>query len=203
MCTTEEPIFIVMEYVANGSLQKFLRDDCGKTLTIHCLIDIAAQVANGMQYIESKGYIHRDLAARNVLIGENRLIKIADFGLSRVVKEDFYKATEDSKFPVKWAAIESIYSQIFTIKSDVWSFGILMVELLTFGTTPYPNMSNNEVQLRLQTTFRHPKPEGCSDELYEIMLNCWHRTPEKRPTFDSLFHILDDFLISTQGSYDS
>ncbi|ESO07211.1 hypothetical protein HELRODRAFT_186886 [Helobdella robusta] len=203
VCSTEEPIYIVMEYIPHGCLQKYLKKDGGKKLTEPVLIDFAAQIASGMQYVESKCIIHRDLAARNVLVADNNMLKIADFGLSKSLKDNsIYVFKEGSKFPIKWTAIEAITSQNFSIKSDVWSFGILLVELVTYGNTPYPGMTAAEVQLKLQGAFRHPKPPGCSDELYEIMLQCWHANPQKRPTFDSLFHILDDFIIATQNSYE-
>ncbi|KAI0983979.1 hypothetical protein GJ496_011573, partial [Pomphorhynchus laevis] len=141
VCTLEEPIYIVTELMANGSLHDFLQTSRGKQLSIPVLIDMGAQVSSGMAYLETQNYIHRDLAARNILVSENLSVKIADFGLARLIKEyqgGVYDAKEGSKFPIKWTAPEAALYNKFTIKSDVWSFGILLTELITYGRTPYP-----------------------------------------------------------------
>ena len=143
VCTAEEPIYIITELMSNGSLLEFLQGKEGHNLTLPQLIDMAAQIASGMAYLESQNYIHRDLAARNVLVGENNIVKIADFGLARVIKEDEYEARVGARFPIKWTAPEAINYSKFSIKSDVWSFGILLTELITYGRTPYPGNHNN------------------------------------------------------------
>ena len=114
----------------------------GRTLKMPQLIDMAAQIAQGMAYLELQNYIHRDLAARNVLVGENNIVKIADFGLARLIKEDEYEARVGARFPIKWTAPEAANFSKFSIKSDVWSFGILLTELVTYGRIPYPG--NND-----------------------------------------------------------
>ncbi len=137
VCTLEEPIYIITELMKNGSLLEFLQGK-GRTLKLPQLIDMAAQIASGMAYLESQNYIHRDLAARNVLVGENNIVKIADFGLARLIKEDEYEARVGARFPIKWTAPEAANYSKFSIKSDVWSFGILLTELVTYGRIPYP-----------------------------------------------------------------
>ena len=136
VCTDSEPIYIVTELMKNGALLDYLHDK-GKALKLAQLVDMAAQAAAGMAYLESQSFIHRDLAARNVLVGENNICKIADFGLARVIETDLYTAREGAKFPIKWTAPEAAMMNKFSIKSDVWSFGILLVEVVTYGRIPY------------------------------------------------------------------
>lgn len=201
VCTRQEPIYIVTELMQNGCLLNYLRNDAGTTLKFNHLLDIGAQVADGMRYVEREQHIHRDLAARNILVGENNMVKIGDFGLARAINEETYEAKQGAKFPIKWTAIEAAMYGKFTIKSDVWAFGILLVELVTYGANPYPGMSNSEVLTQLERGFRHPQPHGCPDDLYQVMKGCWNKNAEQRPTFDHLFHLLDDFAVATQNGY--
>uniref|UniRef100_A0A671KEF6 Fyn related Src family tyrosine kinase n=1 Tax=Sinocyclocheilus anshuiensis TaxID=1608454 RepID=A0A671KEF6_9TELE len=148
-------------------------------------IEMGAQVASGMAYLELQNYIHRDLAARNVLVGDNNVCKVADFGLARVI-QNVYEAKEGTKFPVKWTAPEAIHENKFTIKSDVWSFGILLYEIVTFGQMPYPTMTNFQVVQQLPKGYRMPCPLNCPKYLYDIMYECWKDSPADRPTFETL-----------------
>ncbi|KAG8445852.1 hypothetical protein GDO86_010586, partial [Hymenochirus boettgeri] len=198
---TKEPIYIVTEYMANGSLLDFLKTDIGERLSFKNLVDMGAQVAEGMAYIEQNNYIHRDLRAANVLVSEILGCKIGDFGLARVIDTE-YTAKEGSKFPIKWTAPEGINFGIFSIKSDIWSFGILLTEIVTYGRTPYPGMSNPEVICSLEQGYRMPCPENCPVELYDVMLKCWRDRPEDRPTFEYLQSVLEDFCISTEKQYE-
>ncbi|XP_032877251.1 tyrosine-protein kinase HCK-like isoform X3 [Amblyraja radiata] len=199
---TKEPILIVTEYMSKGSLLDFLKTDEGLKIMLPKLIDMSAQIAEGMAYIEQMKYIHRDLRAANILVSESLACKIADFGLARLIDHE-YTAREGAKFPIKWTAPEAINYGTFTIKSDVWSFGVLLSEITTYGRVPYPGMSNPEVIRSLERGYRMPRPDNCSNELYDIMLNCWKNIPEDRPTFDYLQSILEDFFTATEGQYQS
>ncbi|KAM4700225.1 tyrosine-protein kinase Lck [Discoglossus pictus] len=198
---TQEPIYIVTEYMENGSLVDYLKTSEGFKLTIYKLIDMSAQVAEGMAFLERKNFIHRDLRAANILVSESLCCKIADFGLARLIEDNEYTAKEGAKFPIKWTAPEAISYGTFTVKSDVWSFGILLSEIVTYGRIPYPGMTNPEVIERLEHGYRMPQPENCPPELYELMLRCWKDRPEERPTFEFLRSMLEDFFTATEGQY--
>ncbi|XP_071964842.1 proto-oncogene tyrosine-protein kinase Src-like [Antedon mediterranea] len=201
VCSDTEPIYIVTELMSNGSLLDYLRADSSVYLKLRHLVDMGSQISSGMYFLEQKNFIHRDLAARNVLVEENNLVKIADFGLAKIIKEDEYVARKGSKFPVKWTALEAALYGTFSIKSDIWSFGILLAELVTKGQMPYPGLSNSEVLDQLQRGYRMPKPVHCPDSLYRIMMQCWLEDPRERPTFEFLYHFLDDYFVATEPEY--
>ncbi|XP_035384956.1 tyrosine-protein kinase SRK2 [Electrophorus electricus] len=204
VCTVEEPIYIITELMSNGSLLEYLQKDKGQCLQVSDQIEMAAQVASGMAYLELQNYIHRDLAARNVLVGDNNVVKVADFGLARVFLKDenVYEPREGTKFPVKWTSPEAIHDNKFSIKSDVWSFGILLYEIMTFGQMPYPALTNYQVVQKLRTGYRMPRPARCPTVLYDIMLECWKDVPSDRPTFETLQWKLEDFFDLDINSYD-
>ncbi|GAB1288971.1 Tyrosine-protein kinase [Apodemus speciosus] len=215
---TQEPIYIITEYMENGSLVDFLKTPSGIKLNINKLLDMAAQIAEGMAFIEEQNYIHRDLRAANILVSDTLSCKIADFGLARLIEDNEYTAREGAKFPIKWTAPEAINYGTFTIKSDVWSFGILLTEIVTHGRIPYPaacayipgdqtqvlcmqGMTNPEVIQNLERGYRMVRPDNCPEELYHLMMLCWKERPEERPTFDYLRSVLDDFFTATEGQY--
>lgn len=204
VCSQEEPLLIVTEYMCNGSLLDYLRNNpTGRCLKLNELMDMASQIACGMAFLEQVKLIHRDLAARNILVGESRIVKVADFGLARVIEDSEYTARQGAKFPIKWTAPEAAMYGKFSIKSDVWSYGILLYELVTHGSIPYAGMHNKEVIEQVQKGYRIPRPTNCDcpEEVYRIMLDCWHSDPDKRPTFEFLTTFFDNYAVSTEQSY--
>ncbi|XP_051730565.1 tyrosine-protein kinase fynb isoform X3 [Ctenopharyngodon idella] len=198
---SEEPIYIVTEYMGKGSLLDFLKDGEGRALKLPNLVDMAAQVAGGMAYIERMNYIHRDLRSANILVGDNLVCKIADFGLARLIEDNEYTARQGAKFPIKWTAPEAALYGKFTIKSDVWSFGILLTELVTKGRVPYPGMNNREVLEQVERGYRMPCPQDCPSSLHELMVQCWKKDAEERPTFEYLQAFLEDYFTATEPQY--
>jgi len=200
VCTDVMPYYIITEFMKYGSLLDFLIE-YNKSIKLPQLVDSAAQVATGMAYLEAQKSIHRDLAARNVLVGENNVCKVGDFGLSRILENgDMYEAHEGAKFPIKWTAPEAANFNKFTVKSDVWSFGILLTELMTYGRVPYPGMTNHEVLTAVtETNYRMSCPLGTPESMYQIMLDCWKINPEERPMFESLQFRLEDFFVNTEA----
>ncbi|RUS73427.1 hypothetical protein EGW08_018815 [Elysia chlorotica] len=176
----------------------------GYVLPIFAVLYPYFQIAEGMCYLESQNNIHRDLRAANILVGEHYDVKIADFGLARIVEDEIYGGTQNTKFPIKWTAPEAANMHIFSIKSDVWSFGVLMYEIITLGRTPYPGMSGQEVIRMIEKGGRMDKPRGppeVPNEYYDMMLKCWNQKPEDRPTFDFIYHFFSDFAVNAEGQY--
>uniref|UniRef100_A0A665UV74 Vascular endothelial growth factor receptor 3 n=1 Tax=Echeneis naucrates TaxID=173247 RepID=A0A665UV74_ECHNA len=172
-------------------------EDLWKTpLTIEDLICYSFQVARGMDFLASRKCIHRDLAARNILLSENNIVKICDFGLARdIYKDPDYVRKGNARLPLKWMAPESIFDKVYTSQSDVWSFGVLLWEIFSLGASPYPGVQIDEdFCKRLKDGVRMRAPETASPEIYGIMLACWQGEPKERPTFPSLMQILGDLL---------
>uniref|UniRef100_A0A672HQU6 Tyrosine-protein kinase n=1 Tax=Salarias fasciatus TaxID=181472 RepID=A0A672HQU6_SALFA len=191
MCSRGEPVYIVTELMSKGSLKAYLSSAEGQVLTSAHLIYMGSQIAEGMAYLEDRHIVHRDLAARNVLVGDELLCKVADFGLARIIKDSVYTASRSTKIPVRWTAPEAALYQRFSVKSDVWSFGVLLYEMMSRGKMPYEGKSNKEVLDLLSSGFRLPCPTRCPPNIYRIMLDCWAAEPSQRPSFHALHSQLD------------
>ncbi|XP_029297446.1 vascular endothelial growth factor receptor kdr-like [Cottoperca gobio] len=167
-----------------------------RVLTLEDLICYSFQVAKGMEFLASRKCIHRDLAARNILLSENNVVKICDFGLARdIYKDPDYVRKGDARLPLKWMAPEAIFDKIYTTQSDVWSFGVLMWEIFSLGASPYPGVQiDEEFCCRLKEGTRMRAPEYSSSEIYQTMLDCWQGEPLERPTFTELVEQLGDLL---------
>ncbi|XP_075427287.1 fibroblast growth factor receptor 3 isoform X3 [Ascaphus truei] len=211
-CTQDGPLYVLVEYASKGNLREYLRarrppgmdysfDTCkipAEQLTFKDLVSCAYQVARGMEYLASQKCIHRDLAARNVLVTDDNVMKIADFGLARDIHNiDYYKKTTNGRLPVKWMAPEALFDRVYTHQSDVWSFGVLLWEIFTLGGSPYPGIPVEELFKLLKEGHRMDKPANCTHELYMIMRECWHAVPSQRPTFKQLVEDLDRVLTVT------
>ncbi|XP_053366098.1 tyrosine-protein kinase SRK3 [Clarias gariepinus] len=194
VCTVDKPFCIITELVKNGSLKKYLIShkelrDIGFTL----MVDFAVQITEGMSYLESKKIVHRDLRADNILLTEMLSCKIADFGLAQfTVSQDQQVSTV--KVPVKWMAPEIFRGEDYTMKSDVWSFGILLTEIITYGNDPYPDHDKAACIQAVQRGYRMAQPTECPPSLYEIMMLCWKSNPNERPTFMELQKSLSSLI---------
>ncbi|XP_013392948.1 fibroblast growth factor receptor 2 isoform X2 [Lingula anatina] len=213
-CSQDGPLHVIVEYAPNGNLRDFLRSrrppnsgyekpliindpskEDTKPLTHKHLVSFAYQISRGMEYLASRQCIHRDLAARNVLVADDFVLKIADFGLTRNIQNiDYYKKTTDGRLPVKWMAPEALFDRKYTTKSDVWSFGVLLWEVFTLGGNPYPSVPVEKLFDLLREGHRMERPPYSSLEMYQTMLDCWQQHPHQRPSFKELVEDLDRIL---------
>ncbi|XP_065215125.1 plexin-A4-like [Planococcus citri] len=207
-CTQDGNLLVITEFALWGNLRDFLRRHhpsamnkiTSSNLSKKTLLLYALQVSRGMEHLASFKCVHRDLAARNVLVCEDYSLKIADFGLARSMRnKDYYRKTTNGKLPVKWMAPESLSLGFYTTQSDVWSFGILVWEIMTLGSNPYPSLSDvNKLPEALSSGYRMEKPPNCSEETYALMQECWQYQPEDRPTFAKISKTLDQMISSPE-----
>uniref|UniRef100_A0A670ZH12 receptor protein-tyrosine kinase n=1 Tax=Pseudonaja textilis TaxID=8673 RepID=A0A670ZH12_PSETE len=214
VCAIGKPMCLLFEYMAFGDLNEYLRNRsprslCNPTnnnlepkirpsslnvLTLSCTdqLCIAKQVAAGMAYLSERKFVHRDLATRNCLVGENMVVKIADFGLSRnMYSADYYKANENDAIPIRWMPPESIFYNRYTTESDVWAYGVVLWEIFAFGMQPYYGMAHEEVIYYVRDGNILSCPDNCPLELYNLMRLCWSKLPSDRPSFAGIHRILE------------
>lgn len=195
LCSMEKPVYVITELMKHGNLLDYFRNE-GKSLKCPQLIDIAAQVAAGMAYLGKQNVIHRNLKARNIQVGEGISCKVANFEPARVMDQGtcIYIGRDDEKLSIKWTALEAALFCTFSIKSDVWSYGVVLYEIITYGKPPYPGMTNGEMLAKIKQGYRMPQPPGCPEKLYDMMLKCWRQDPDDRPTFATLQRELKEFF---------
>ncbi|KAG2465802.1 EPHA5 protein, partial [Polypterus senegalus] len=193
--TKSKPVMIVTEYMENGSLDTFLKKNDGQ-FTVIQLVGMLRGIASGMRYLSDMGYVHRDLAARNTLVNSNLVCKVSDFGLSRILEDDPEAAytTRGGKIPIRWTAPEAIAFRKFTSASDVWSYGVVMWEVMSYGERPYWEMSNQDVIKAVEEGYRLPGPMDCPAALYQLMMDCWQKDRNSRPKFEEIVSILDKLI---------
>lgn len=173
------PVYLITEFMAKGSLVDYLRSRGRAVISKQNQLDFARHVCKGMVFLETKNFVHRDLAARNVLISEDSIAKVSDFGLTREV----ISKSEGTKLPVKWTSPEALRENKFSNKSDVWSFGILLWEVYSYGRVPYPRVPVEDVAQHVDKGYRMDSPDGCPENMYRIMHECWQKDPSLRPNF--------------------
>ncbi|XP_041963809.1 ephrin type-B receptor 5 isoform X1 [Alosa sapidissima] len=196
--TRSPPERIITEFMENGPLDAFLRENEDQFSVLQ-LVGMLRGVGAGMRYLSERNFVHRDLAARNVLVNSNLVCKVSDFGLSRLMRGldhnmPTYTASLGSKIPVRWTAPEAFQHRKFSSASDVWSFGVLMWEVMSYGERPYWDMSNQEVMKAVVDQYRLPAPHNCPPALHALMLQCWQAERQDRPGFDSLLSSLDRLI---------
>ncbi|KAL0965787.1 hypothetical protein UPYG_G00285700 [Umbra pygmaea] len=204
VCVESDPLIMVFEYMKHGDLNKFLRShgpdavlmaDGQHSLMVELtqsqMLHIAQQIAAGMVYLASQHFVHRDLATRNCLVGENLLVKIGDFGMSRdVYSTDYYRVGGHTMLPIRWMPPESIMYRRFTTESDVWSLGVVLWEIFTYGKQPWYQLSNNEVIECITQGRVLQRPRSCPKEVYDLMLGCWQREPYMRHHIKEIYSLL-------------
>ncbi|XP_065219850.1 fibroblast growth factor receptor homolog 1-like [Planococcus citri] len=197
-CSQGGPLLVITELAHNGNLKNFLQKHRHQSIkpTEITLLTYARQIAQGMTHLTAMKCIHRDLAARNILVTTDHTMKIADFGLARnVINSEYYKKTTAGRLPIKWMAPEALLHNKYSIRSDVWSYGVLLWEIVTFGENPYPSIKSfaGVIQVIIQNR-RLEKPLNTSADVYNLMLDCWKYEPKQRPNFSTIVERITELL---------
>jgi len=203
-----KPLYAIIEYAEFGNLRDYLlKRRCNNiisqaevlpSISLRQLVNFSWQIARGMEFLSSKKCIHRDLAARNVLVAKDAVVKIADFGLARYTQEsDYYRMRSEGKLPVLWMSPESLFEGVSTTMSDVWSFGILLWEIITLGDRPYQGLAMEAVFDLIQNGYRMASPPQCPPVFYQIMMKCWQHEPTSRPSWSELVYNLHSLFDRT------
>lgn len=191
------PPFVIMELMENGDLKTYLRKirDTDLVPNFSRICRMAAEIADGMAYLESKKFVHRDLAARNCMVSKDLVCKIGDFGMARDIYEtDYYKIGKKGLLPIRWMAPENLSDGVFTSDSDVWSYGVVLYEILTLAEIPYQGLTNEEVLNYVLRKGTVDIPKNCPEVIYKIMERCFKWRPNDRPTFLEIVSELEPFL---------
>ncbi|XP_058862183.1 insulin receptor-related protein-like [Acipenser ruthenus] len=198
-----QPTLVIMELMTRGDLKSYLRSlrpsaENNPGLpppSLKQMIQMAGEIADGMTYLNANKFVHRDLAARNCMVSEDYTVKIGDFGMTRDIYEtDYYRKGGKGLLPVRWMPPEALKDGIFTTHADVWSFGVVLWEIVTLAEQPYQGMSNEQVLHYVMDSGTLERPENCPDTILELMTWCWQHNPKHRPSFNQVLHTLKDQL---------
>ncbi|XP_036975291.1 platelet-derived growth factor receptor beta-like isoform X2 [Acanthopagrus latus] len=183
-----EPAVYETPYTAPDQQEESLLLSDSPLLSLHDLLSFSFQVSKAMDFLSTRNCVHRDLAARNVLVCEGKLVKVGDFGLARdLMKDQDYIARGNSFLPVKWMSPESIFQNIYSCQSDVWSYGVLLWEIFSLGGSPYPDLPmTQEFYSALKRGYRMSRPDHAPHNIFDLMKQCWEEKPQSRPSFSSL-----------------
>ena len=195
VCVDGDPYMLILEFAPLGPLHKYLRKN--RNFPIPFIMDLMLQVAEGMAYLESKSLVHRDLAARNILLVNERIAKISDFGLSKAIgkEQDYYRAGTAGRWPLKWYAPEAIYYWKFDSKTDVWSYGVTLWEATSHGAAPYKGMKGEEIISLIEAGQRLEQPAKCPNSVYNVLLKCWTYAAKARPTFEDVVVMMQEQVL--------
>lgn len=211
LCTKDSPECIILDAGLPGDLLTFIRDKKRDTSPListeeetQDLLKISDEIALGMAYLSSERFIHKDLAARNCIVGYNGVVKIAHFGLGPLMYPEAYFHVQDNDLPIRWMPPEAITSANFTMASDVWSYGVVLWELFTYGDLPFDDKTDDEVvRFIVKDLGKLACPVKCPTNVFDVMEKCWNGDPGVRPNFMTVHEMISDFIGDSTGMYPS